>query len=235
MKKTLFLLLLTVPFIFQSCGDGDDIKHKAPAELTLYHGETYEINASSEHPISYSSENDFVADVTQRGVIEAITIGETTIIMDNKKVQETIKVTVPAKYSNVFPDPILNWSLEKEDIISSLGEPYSEEETEDYDAIYYLAPFANDCMIQYIYLFHKEYGIFRGVNMLILDPTSSVKNIEEFIAERYRLHEESVSEDGYSVRYYSNAYAYYSGTIKVTTIDYRDHPDGGFFYIGYGR
>ncbi len=74
--KKLLLLLLIAPFIFISCGSDDDdasISLKE-TEKALKYGETYQINATSGNKITYVSENEYHATVSESGLVTAARI-----------------------------------------------------------------------------------------------------------------------------------------------------------------
>ena len=231
MKSNLLLLLLLVmlPLLFQSCGDRAGIDHNAPSQLTLYHGETYQIKASSDHRISYSSENDFIAYVTQAGIIEAGTIGETTIIMDNEKTTETIKVTVPAKY-NTFPDPLCKRGMTKNEVISQLGNDYQVWYGEN-TVVYVNISVANGSRANYIYYFDNK-DIFDHTTLQIFnDPGSSITGVTEHVAERYKLFGESVLDSGALFKIYGDAFTWNSRSIEVRVVDYTSTSAFEFPYV----
>ena len=92
------------------------------SRVTLYSGEEHQIEAVSNFPITYLSENEYVATVSDDGLIKAQKVGETTINVSCDDVTEKISVEVLAEY-DLYPEPIMEWGRTRESIISELGEP----------------------------------------------------------------------------------------------------------------
>ena len=69
----------------------------APADKTLYVGQTYKINAKIDNPVgntSYISNRKSIASVNSKGKITARKKGTATITVKNNKVSKTFTVTV---------------------------------------------------------------------------------------------------------------------------------------------
>lgn len=184
--KKLLLLLLIAPFIFISCGsdDDDDSISLKETEKALKHGETYQINATSGNKITYASENEYHATVSESGLVTAARIGETQISLSDGKSAKKFKVTVSPE-STMYPDPNLEFGISKSDLIKKLGTP--SKETADgmsYDNFSTKAP-------QVAYLFDSNNKL-KSVGVIVKTAYSS--ELGTFLRERY-VYGTSIEED----------------------------------------
>jgi hypothetical protein len=127
MKKNAFLLLSMMLF---ACSKNENINTDitvATTSKTLYKGDSFQIKAISDLDISFESENEFYASVTENGLVTAGYVGNTNILIsnDNNNILHSIKV---APRDSLYPDPIVNFELTKIDIIQQLGIPNEENE-----------------------------------------------------------------------------------------------------------
>jgi len=123
MRKEFTLLISVICLTIISCTKDEDVKLTVDtSEIALYSGEEHQIEAVSNFPITYLSENEYVATVSDDGLIKAQEIGETTINVSCDDVTEKISVEVLAEY-DLYPEPIMEWGRTRESIISELGEP----------------------------------------------------------------------------------------------------------------
>ncbi|MCR5659936.1 MAG: Ig-like domain-containing protein [Bacteroidales bacterium] len=131
---------------------------------TLHHGETYQISAQCENPITYSSANEYYAKVSSSGVITAQYVGRTTIALKSEEDAKTFTVTVAPK-SNLYPEPNIRFGETKNSIISKFGTPDSSTDTSvgyiDYstNAPGLLVMFdENDCVNDYAVIVKTAYS-----------------------------------------------------------------------------
>jgi len=121
MKKLLFIVVIAS--LCFACGEGEQqemsIKTK---EISLYPEDKAQIDAISGYNIVFRSENDYLAMVSVNGLVSAEKVGKTIIeVTSNDRVVE-VPVEVLGRY-NLYPDPILDWSMSRNDLIEISGEP----------------------------------------------------------------------------------------------------------------
>ncbi|WP_165042378.1 Ig-like domain-containing protein [Dysgonomonas sp. ZJ709] len=183
--KKLLLLLFVLPLIFVSCGSDDDNSLSLKeAEKTLKYGNTYQINASSDNKITYTSENEYHATVSESGLITAGRIGETNILLTDGNDTKEFKVTVNPE-SNLYPEPNVEFGISKSDLIKKLGTPdYQTSEGIRYDNYSSNAP-------QVAYLFDSSDKLETSVTMV---KTAYSSELGTFLGERY-VYGTSIEED----------------------------------------
>ena len=122
MKKITFLLLSIILF---SCSKNENINTDITVVTTsksLYKGDKIQIKAISDLDISFESENEFHAAVTENGLVTAGFVGNTSIFISNDRNNVEFSITVNPRYT-LYPDPLLNFKLTKEEFINILGSP----------------------------------------------------------------------------------------------------------------
>ena len=183
MKKLFFLLFILLS-TFYSCKNNEDIDLKG-SEITLYSGEQYAIKANSDTKILYESENEYIATVSDKGVITAKRIGETSILMDNGMDKKVFGVKVNPKY-DLYPLPELNFGMSKISLIEKYGTP---DETDENTIAY---SDYSDAASFVIYKF-DDAGLLVASSVMV--KTSYSKDIIPFLLERYNyIEEEDVEE-----------------------------------------
>lgn len=137
---------------------------------TLHHGETFQIPAQCENPITYSSANEYHAKVSSSGLVTANYVGSTTISLLSEEDNKTFTVTVTPK-SNLYPEPNIRFGETKSSVLSKYGDPDSStDETIGYIEYSTNAPGLlvlfdeNDCVKDYAVIvktaFSSELGTF---------------------------------------------------------------------------
>jgi hypothetical protein len=128
MKKVLFILALALPMVFVGCSkEEQDLIWLNSSQKTLYHEDEFQIEATSNSKITYSSENEYHAKVSETGLVTAQFVGETNILLSNSEDSRTFKVTVQPKI-NLYPEPDVKLGDTKSSIIAKFGSPDSETE-----------------------------------------------------------------------------------------------------------
>ena len=89
MKKSFALLVLSI-FVLVGCTKKDIVMDQT--EVTLHHGETYQITAESHNPITYLSEDRYHAEVNAGGIVTAVCVGETDIKLSNGKDEKKLHI-----------------------------------------------------------------------------------------------------------------------------------------------
>jgi hypothetical protein len=124
MKKIIILFVLSLTF-WGCSKEEEPVDNTIKVEtddLSLAPKQTYDIKAVSNSEITYSSENEFFASVSNNGIITGGRVGTTNIILETGVDKKTIKVTtISSNY--LYPDPILDFGSSKSSIISKLGTP----------------------------------------------------------------------------------------------------------------
>lgn len=180
MKKVVFLLGAVLT-LFSGCSKEEDkLITLLSSEKTLYYGDEYQIEATSNTPILYSSEDEFHANVSESGLVTAMFVGETHIVLSNGKDTKKVLITVKAK-SNLYPEPYLEFGISRSSFITKYGTPDSETEDgllyEDY----------SNASPAIMYLF-DENNKLESVGVLVKTAYSS--NLGTFLGERYLLVDE---------------------------------------------
>lgn len=108
---------------FAGCSkDDEDSLVLSEDKVTLHQGEEYQIKASSSSEIKYIVKDEYHAEVSKTGVITALFVGETEIIVSNDKESKTFILTVAPKV-NTYPEPNVYFGQSKEEILSKFGSP----------------------------------------------------------------------------------------------------------------
>lgn len=121
MKRVLFLFALVVMCV--ACSDDDNNPISVTKEsVELLSGDEHTIGATAELPLTYTSGNEYVAKVTSAGVIKAMRLGETDIVVSDGQNEVKVKVKVNPR-SNLYVEPCLEWGISKSDLIKKFGTP----------------------------------------------------------------------------------------------------------------
>lgn len=182
MKSLLSLSLLASVLLVPGCSkddDGDPISLKE-TEKTLYHDNEYQIEAESKSGITYSSEDEYHANVSASGLVTAMFVGETNIVLKNNEEQKKVKIIVKP-VSNLYPEPDVDFGATKSQIKAKFGTPVYETSTamliEDYSNA------APDLM----FLF-DESGKMISYAVMVKSIYSEI--LAEFLTERYKVVDE---------------------------------------------
>ncbi len=197
MKK--YFVLFVALFALVSCSkDDDDDITVDQTNVELYSKDFHQITTNQANP-TYSSENEYVAKVSNTGMITAKHIGSTFIdINGNQKVE----VTVKAKYG--LYEPLHDFNLTKSEVIAKRGTPTETEDT----VIIYKNP-SSEINLE-IYTFSKVKGNL--ISSAILYPTEDYVTNNYALAERYEPYTYNSSE---YVFYYIDALQYKDAKFVV--------------------
>lgn len=214
MKKLSLVLMAVLAFTFTGCNEWLDVPDPEPepepieeatitletTSTTLKSGETFQIIAECENPITYSSENEYYATVSEDGLITAGFVGSTNITLESEFDTQTFEVTVEP-VSDLYPEPEITIGESKDDIIERFGTPGDEDE----EAIAYYNYSENSSML--LVAFDENNLVEYYAVVLGLDYTDQ---LDTFLGERYLFVNE---EDG--VKVYINALDVNEATLIV--------------------
>lgn len=232
MKKLSLVLMAVLAFAFVGCNSWLDFPEPEPepepdveavitleeTSTTLHKGETYQINAECEAPISYSIENEFVATVSEEGLVTANYVGNTVVNLASESDTTAFEVTVEP-VSNLYPEPEIEFGETKEAIIERFGQPEAETE----DAIGY--PNYSENSVMLMVMFNEE-GLVE--NYAVIFATSFEEELETFVSERYMFVQEM---DGMKI--YVNALTPEEASLLVGIQAYEDD-EMSFLMAVYG-
>ncbi len=184
MKKHLFTLLFSIPLILSSCGDSESLEEDqqiklGKTEYSMNYEDEKQIEATSVSAITYTSENEYNATVSQSGKITGGKVGKTTIVLENGYDKKKIDVIIDPKFT-LYPEPNekVKFGASKQDVKKIYGTP----SFENTDGILYNEYYS---IYSYIFLFDKNDKVTSiGVSCSI-DKMS--ENLPEFLDERYQL------------------------------------------------
>ena len=203
MKKLSLVLMAVLAFTFVGCEGWLDIPDPEPepdpepdpieetlitleeTSTTLNSGETYQINAECEFPITYSSENEYVAAVSEDGMVTANFVGTTNILLETEGDSQAFEVTV-APVSDLYPEPEIQFGETKEAIIERFGTPGAETENSigfagySENTNFLMVTFTEDDLVDYYVVvlnveYAEELDTFLGERYLYLEEMDGVK------------------------------------------------------------
>ncbi len=178
MKKTLSLsIVLFLVFFLTNCCNEGYIFLKTPDDITLYTGEMFQVEATSNQVIYFESEDDFTASVLADGLIRANHVGETEIRLMNSNDLIEVRVNVAPRYRLYETPVITSWYHNRYEIEDMFGYPDFEDE---YGMIYGNYTRAVEELI-------FEFDRFDRLEMytLVIDRDYPSVEIVEFLEERY--------------------------------------------------
>jgi hypothetical protein len=167
---------------------------------TLKSMETVLINASGFDNYQFSSEDEYIAAVSDKGVVTALRIGKTKIIVRAEDKVAYFNVDVNPKY-NFFSEPLTEWGISRAQLISKLGNP----DTSTSDGVGYMSN--STIAPASVYIFDSK-GLVASSVLVDSDYSSQLGS---FMAERYLL--ASVNSSEYTI-YFINALT----MLKASTI-----------------
>ena len=225
MKKLSLVLVALLAFSFVGCQEWIDFPDPEPdpepdpdptveavitlaeTSATLHSGETYQIQAECENPITYTSENEYHASVSEEGEVTANFVGSTTIMLESETDSVTFEVTVEPM-SNLYPEPEIEIGATKEAIIEQFGQPAVEDE-----GILGYYNYSENAMMLMVMFDESEVVTDYA---LVLDP-SFEDELDTFLGERYLFVQE---EEG--VKIYINALTIEETSLIVGSQTYED-------------
>ncbi|CVI71820.1 MULTISPECIES: hypothetical protein [unclassified Alistipes] len=175
MKKSTFLWIAIIVSVFVGCSkdDGNSIKLSL-TEKTLHFGEEYQIEVEEGSNLTFISANEYHAVVSDTGLVSALFVGETNIIVSNGESSATLRIIV-APQSNLYKEPCLDWEASRETIIEQYGTP----DSSDGKTISYTDYSTAADLLSYMF----ENDRLKGAGVLV--KSKYVVELAEYLAERY--------------------------------------------------
>ena len=114
MKKILFLM--TAVLVIAGCSKSEDGKLTLSAnQVSLYSGDTKQVTVNDN--ATWSSKSEFVAEVSEDGIIKGNHVGKTIITATSDNGEALCEVVVNAKYST-YTEPVLEFGVDKATVYS---------------------------------------------------------------------------------------------------------------------
>lgn len=173
MKQFVFLLSLSTLLIASACSKSEDEKSTLDkTSITLNKDKTIQLNVSTgNNSINWSCEDEYVASVSNSGLVTGNRVGKTIVTANDLKCQ----VIVDPIY-NLYEEPVLDWNMTKSQIVSKLGTPYSSTST----TIIYETKNSKAPLIMYTF---DTNGKLKGSYVTVM--SNYVTECSDFLLERY--------------------------------------------------
>lgn len=174
MKKVFLFFMVLSAVMLYSCKE-DVITVKNGELVQLNHGDTHQIEAESISLIRYESSDEYCAQVSQYGLVQANYVGSANILLNNEIEEKIVKVEVEA-VSSLYEEPDIAFGDTKLSVIDKLGTPSEDNGNtfiyKDYSSSvsYLLVLFENDRVLSYAVMLDHSYS----------------SELATFIGERYR-------------------------------------------------
>lgn len=218
MKKLSLALLALLAFSFVGCEGWLDIPddpepdpepepieealiNLITTEATLHYGETFQIEAECENPITYTSEDEYYAMVSEDGLVTAGFVGSTSIMLETEGDSQVFEVTIEPTI-DLYAEPEVEFGETRDDIVERFGTP----DEEDEEAALY-GSYADNAMLMVVF---DEEGLVSYYAVII--STDLENDLNAFLGERYMFYGE---EDGLKI--YINALDVADCTLIVGT------------------
>ena len=215
MKRILFYVTAIVSLtLFAACSkdDGDGFNITSSKSVQLTSQKTSQIECS-DSKATYTSENGYVATVSETGLITGRRIGETYIDVNGQK---SIKVSVTPVYTQ-FSEPQFLFGATKDEVYAKVGTNYS---LSNESGIVYTT--ANDRVRGYLYLLKDG----RVTSVVMVVSSSYFSSLTDFLLERYA--PATFSEEDYTVLYVNALTA-----DKITMIIGEQVYSASIIYVAY--
>lgn len=108
--------------VLASCSKSSEegLEITSPTPVTLYSSDTSQITTNKES-VTFTSNSDYVATVSQTGLITGKRVGNTTIDVSDGKGHASVAVTVNPKNTS-FVEPVLDFGISSADVIKKEGQ-----------------------------------------------------------------------------------------------------------------
>lgn len=125
MKRIVIMAAVALLLFATSCKKGDINLKQTSVEL--HKGETFQIDASSDKLITYTSQNLYHASVYATGLVKAQYVGATKVVLETEDDRQEFSVDV-VPVSKLYSEPSFKIGASKEDVISEFGDMYFEQD-----------------------------------------------------------------------------------------------------------
>lgn len=120
MKHFLSILTFVCCLLLSSCSkeytsSRINMNENIPRSISIKVGAKYEINATG----NWTTTNDFVASVSNEGIVEAKHIGQ--CVISNGEIKCNVRVSAS---TTLYTEPVLQWGMSKSKLISIEGDDY---------------------------------------------------------------------------------------------------------------
>ena len=129
MRKIFSLASILIGIMLISCSNEKEKETGlviTPTSINCHFNEETQINVISGKDVTFKSNDEFVAQVSEKGKVVALHIGSTEVIASSGEKKAICKVIVSPKY-NLFEEPTLNWAWTADDIFTLMGRNPDEE------------------------------------------------------------------------------------------------------------
>lgn len=166
-----------------SCSKDDEsqVEQKvtiSPTSITMHYGETSQLSATNAN--SWSSDDNYIAEVDNKGLVKGGHIGTTIITAKNGNSFAACEVTITPKY-DIYDTPVLDWGATMSYIQSKETHPKSSSSSTSSMLAYNYTKNGTSCALFYYFEGGKMSRIV--VYMDLLQYT----NAGNFLLERYTL------------------------------------------------
>jgi hypothetical protein len=158
--------------------ENDDIALSV-SKTYLYYDDTYQIEATSDFPVTYVSENEYHAKVSDAGLVTARHIGETNIILSNGKTTTKFNVTVKPR-QNLYVEPNVKFGDTRSSIIAKFGTP--DDVSSDGSSILYMDYSSSAAGLMFSF---DDNDKLDGYSLMIKSFYAS--QLADFLIERYQI------------------------------------------------
>ena len=123
--KKLFLMLAAMLqlVVITSCGSDNDEPSQRVSDQTLNVEATYQIPGN---PSGWTSDNEFIASVSDKGLVTAVLMGTTRISNGSSSFNVTVKPTI-----TIYQEPIFDWGKSKSSVKSAMSSYSINRETDE--------------------------------------------------------------------------------------------------------
>lgn len=174
MKKILFLM--TAVLVIAGCSKSEDGKLTLSAnQVSLYSGDTKQVTVNDN--ATWSSKSEFVAEVSEDGIIKGNHVGKTIITATSDNGEALCEVVVNAKYST-YTEPVLEFGVDKATVKAKEKRTILEDKT---STLGYRGE--NSAVKSVAYLFENG----KLTSSAIALSYSYTEEIAKFLSERYQV------------------------------------------------
>lgn len=201
MKKLALMLLFALPFMAASCNEEDEAVTLDQTSTSLTCDGTVTLTASVKDCV-WSSDNEFVATVDNKGVVKALREGKANIIATKGDSKAVCEVTVTTTKNN-FTIPVIEWGATISSVKGLVNDLTLH--TEDAETLIYTT---NGDFPIYTYSFNND--ALAASSLTVSDEMDTDQDLMGFIEQRYAL----IEEDDLSYTY-ANALTLTDATLAV--------------------